>query len=144
MRAPGRIGAAGHFHKLPIGESSDDAIDGHAANLFHLRARKRLAISDDRQRFQRRLGETRGAILHADQRAHPRRVGGLGDELPRAGHAHEAIAAAEAFDFADQNFQRGGDAFGFRAGVFLAIGFLAGLAQDVLQLLGAERFLRGK
>ena len=86
----------------------------------------------DRQRFQRRLGETRGAILHADQRADPRRVSGLGDELPRASHTHEAIAATEAFDFAGQNFQRGGDAFGFCAGVLLAIGFLASLAQNVL------------
>ena len=96
------------LHQTAFHEGLHDGVHVHAANLFHLGARDRLAIGDDGQRFQRRLRQPRRPDFLADQRLEPRRVFGLGNELPRARDAGEPVAARGGFVFARQLFQRGG------------------------------------
>ena len=92
-----------------------------------------------------RLGEARGAVLHADQRAHPRSVLRLSDKLPGTGHTHEAVAAVKLVHFLGEGFQRLGDG-GLGLGKFLglALACFTGLFQNILQLFGAQGFLGGK
>src|SRR5688572_7075847 len=70
-------------------QSLHHAIDGDATNLFDLRASYGLAISDDGERFQRRLGEARRPASVPNQCLNPRRELRLADELPRTSDANE-------------------------------------------------------
>ena len=70
-----------------------NAIHGDTAHLLDFGASNRLAISNDRQRLQRRLRESRWTNLVPDQRLKPGRVFGLRDELPQAGYAGESVCA---------------------------------------------------
>src|SRR2546421_242214 len=92
-------GPAYHFSashlldKSALGQCLHDSIHRHASDLFDLSARDGLAISNDRERFERRLGQARRAHLMADQRLEPRGVFGLSHELPRSGHTRQPVTA---------------------------------------------------
>ncbi len=88
------------------------AVDRDAADLFDLRAGDRLAVSDDRQSFQRREGETRGAALVPDEGLDPGGELRLADELPGAGDASQPIAALGLLMLAGQLGQGGRDRVG--------------------------------
>ena len=83
-----------------------DAVHRHAADLLDLRPRQRLAVSDDGQGFQGRLGEARRARLGADQRDDPGGEFRLADELPCAGHAGQSVTALRRLVVLLQLFQR--------------------------------------
>ena len=134
MRPAGAIGAPDHFGQLALHERTDHTVHGDTADFLHLRSGNWLAIGDDGEGFEGRLGEARGAVLDADQRAHPRGVFGLGDKLPGTGHTHEAMATVKLVHFLGEGFQCLGDGGGFGLGKFLGLAFahFAGLLQNIL------------
>ena len=134
LRTPRRIGASNNLDEFAVHERPNDAIDGHAANFLHLRARDGLTIGNDGQRLQRRFRKTSRPILHADECAHPRREFRLRHVLPSARHAHQPIAAPERLHLRGERLQRVRHRLGLGGGVFLGAAFtvLAGVLQDVL------------
>ncbi len=86
-----------------------------------------------------------GRAFNPDQRDDPGRVFRLGDKLPGARDAGQAVAAPGRFVIAAQLFQRGLDRVLL---CFLEwLGFVAvlgGGGQQIAQFLGRERFLGGK
>ena len=54
QRTPGNFGAPGNFHEAAFHQRLQNAVDGNTAHRFNVRARDRLAISNDRERFERR------------------------------------------------------------------------------------------
>jgi len=121
------------------------AIDRDAADLLDLGAGDGLAIGDDGEGFERRLGEPGRTAFVADEGFDPGRELGLADELPGAGHAHEAVAALGLLVVAGEVFQGGGD--GVERGLLEELdrgifGMLDGACEEVLEFLRAERLLR--
>ena len=100
------LGAPDLLDQSALDQRLHHAIHAHAAHLLDLGARDRLAIGDDGERLQRRLGEARRAEFVADQRLEPGGVFRLGDELPRARHAGEPIAALGRLVVLRQLFER--------------------------------------
>ena len=147
-------GAAHHFgapdllDQAALDQRLHDAVHAHTPDLLDLGARDRLAVGDDGQRLQRRLGEARRAGFVADQRLEPRRVFRLSHELPRAGHAGQPIAALGCLMVQGQLFQRRRQ-FSLlhlleAPGGLIAFGVLDGSGEHVAQFLQAQRLLRGE
>ena len=110
-----------------------DAIHRDAADLLDFRAGDRLAISDDGQRFQRRLRESAAAGHFCRPSALSQGANsGWRDELPATGHANQPIAAAAACMFLFQLLQRGDDV--------LDVGLLESL--DGLRIVASHAALR--
>ena len=119
------------------------AIHGHAANLLDLRPRDGLAVGDDGQRLQCRLGKPRRPGTVAHQRLDPGGKLRQGHELPRAGHTHQPKRSRGGFMLAGQLLQRGGDGLfpGFfqRLHLFVAFGVLQRAGQHIPNFFRAER-----
>ena len=54
QRTTRNLGAARNFNEAAFHQGLQNAIDGHAADGFDIRARDWLSISDDRERLDRR------------------------------------------------------------------------------------------
>ncbi len=84
QRTAGQFGAAGDADQRAVEQRLDDPARVHAAHRFHVRARQRLAVGDDGERFQRGRAQPRRAAL-GKELPHPRRAGRRAVELPTGG-----------------------------------------------------------
>src|SRR5262249_17502218 len=88
QRAAQFFGPAGDPHEMAVDQALEDFSAGDAADGFELGAGDRLAVRDDRERFDGRLGEARllSVLVETGERGRESRQG------------HEAKAARDPLD----------------------------------------------
>ncbi len=136
------------LHEAALQQRLHHAIHAHATNLLDLSAGDGLPIRQDGQGFERGLREPRRASFYTHERPHPRGEVRLRDELPRAGHANEPVAALGGLvllcELRKRRFQVGFLDPAEDAGRLGGVVATGSSNQHVPQFFRRERLLRGE